>query len=193
MDAIKERRSIRRFSDRPIQREALLRVLQAGVEAPSAKNRQPWRFVVVTGDAREGMAQAMLDGIGNIEASMPDMAEFLKWARVTARVMRQAPATVLMLDPGQKGFPLPRAVTEQMFLLANTQSQGAALENMCLAAMGEGLGSLWINDVFFAYDELRAWLKTDEQLVSAMSLGYPLESPGRRPRKALADILEWRE
>ena len=47
IDAIQKRRSIRKFTDQPVPREMIKRILQAGIDAPSAKNRQPWRFVVV--------------------------------------------------------------------------------------------------------------------------------------------------
>jgi len=53
MDVIASRRNIRRFRDAPVQREPVEKVLAASVLAPSAKNRRPWRFVVLQGTARE--------------------------------------------------------------------------------------------------------------------------------------------
>lgn len=52
MDAIKSRRSVRSYSDREVPEDALMRVLEAGRIAPSANNRQPWHFVVVTDPER---------------------------------------------------------------------------------------------------------------------------------------------
>ncbi len=194
MQAIEGRRSIRRFSSEPVTRAAVERILQAGIEAPSAKNRQPWRFIVITGAAREEMVRTMLQGIERMESMLPpEVAGFLKWAKVTARIMRDAPVTVMVMEPETNGLPLPGEPVDQFMTIYNAQSQGAALQNMSLAALEEGLGSLWIGDISFAYDELRAWLGTEEHLAAAFSIGHPLESPARRPRKALADIITWRE
>jgi nitroreductase len=46
--------------------------------------------------------------------------------------------------------------------------------------------------VFLAYREICDWLKEEHQLIAAVSFGYPDESPGERPRKTLADVVEWR-
>jgi nitroreductase len=59
---------------------------------------------------------------------------------------------------------------------------------MLLAAHDLGLGSLWICDVYFAYDELIKWLGEDCQMVAAVSFGYPAESPAARPRKTVDEV-----
>lgn len=58
---IEERRSIRKFADRPIETEKLQRVLEAARLCQSAKNRQPWRFLVLTGAEKDAVPQIMLD------------------------------------------------------------------------------------------------------------------------------------
>ncbi len=70
------------------------------------------------------------------------------------------------------------------------QGTAQAASPPCSAAAFYGL---WICDVFFAYEALEAWLGVKGEMVSAVSFGYALESPAPRPRKALADVLEWRE
>ncbi len=69
---------------------------------------------------------------------------------------------------------------------------GASIQNLLLAATDKGIGSLWICDIYFAYPELSAWLGEEGQLVAAVALGYPEESPAPRPRKPLEEILRWR-
>ena len=66
------------------------------------------------------------------------------------------------------------------------------MENMSLAAVENGLGSLWICDIYFAYLELCAWLNCDGELAAAFALGYAGEAPMPRPRKNFDDIVEWR-
>ena len=63
IEAIEQRRSIRANEDRPVSRELLEEILRAGTLAPSSKNRQPWRFVVVTGQAKAEMLAVMKAGL----------------------------------------------------------------------------------------------------------------------------------
>ena len=71
------------------------------------------------------------------------------------------------------------------------QGIGAAIQNMLLAAHELGVGSLWICDVFYAYDELTAWLGETHRMIAAVSLGYPAESPGPRTRKPVSEVTTW--
>lgn len=57
--AISARRSIRKYKSTPVRRELIEEVLQAGMLAPSSKNRQPWRFIVASGRAKEALLDAM--------------------------------------------------------------------------------------------------------------------------------------
>ena len=62
---------------------------------------------------------------------------------------------------------------------------------MLLAALDLGLGSLWICDVLYAYDDLCDWLKQEHQMIAAISFGYPDEQPGPRPRKPVSEVTTW--
>ena len=75
--------------------------------------------------------------------------------------------------------------------LVAVQAIGAAIQNMLLAAQELGVGSLWICDVFYAYEELCAWLGETRQMIAAVSFGYPDESPGPRPRKPVGEVTTW--
>jgi len=72
--------------------------------------------------------------------------------------------------------------------IVDIQSIGAAIQNMLLAAQTLGLGSLWICDIFFAYDALVEWLGAEGEMIAAVSLGYPYQTPEPRPRKSVDDI-----
>jgi nitroreductase len=61
LQAIHERRSIRRFTSQPVPRDLVKRVLEATVQAPSAKNVQPWRFVVLEGEEKERLVRLMIE------------------------------------------------------------------------------------------------------------------------------------
>ena len=77
--------------------------------------------------------------------------------------------------------------------ICNVQSVGAAIENMTLTATELGLGSLWICDTYFAYDELTEWLGDAGALYVALAVGYADENPAPRPRKDISCVTEWRQ
>lgn len=187
LQAIATRRSIRRFKDSPLPDEVLQSILAAGIQAPSGMNRQPWRFIVVKGDKRAEMVRVMRAGIAKAKAQGEDPGS----SEGSANIMEQAPVTVFIFNPDGIHPWLTRSV-EQMFTdVVNIQSIGAAIQNMLLAAQDQGIGSLWICDVFYAYEDLCEWLGAEGQMVAAVSLGYPDESPSARPRKPVSEVTHW--
>ncbi|KPK62896.1 MAG: hypothetical protein AMK73_05575 [Planctomycetes bacterium SM23_32] len=183
LEAIYGRRSIRRFRDRPVPRQLIEQVLDATTQAPSGKNRQPWRFVVVEGpQKRAEMVRVMRSGIEKARQAGVDLGS----SENTARIMEQAPVTVFVFNAEQTD----EAGESPMFPV-DYQSIGGAIQTMLLAAHELGLGSLWICDVFYAYDELREWLGRSDQMVAAVSLGYADEAPDARPRVPWQDLATW--
>src|SRR4030043_1325770 len=179
LDAIAARSSIRKFKDTPIPEEILHTILSAGIQAPSACNRQPWRFVIVQGEKRAKMLRIMREGIARDKSRGGDIGSS-EW---TTQVMEQAPVTVFIFNPDGLR-PLRKHTIEQMFMdVMDIQSIGAAIQNMLPAAVDQDLGSLWICDVFIAYKELCKWLGEKGELIAAVSFGYTDESPAARPRK----------
>ncbi|MCC0718782.1 MULTISPECIES: nitroreductase family protein [unclassified Clostridioides] len=194
-DSISKRRSIRKYKNQSISHETIEKIIEAGINAPSSKNRQPWKFIVVTEKEKESMLRAMSKGIQNEidnNGLLPESRQHIAGANYTVEIMKQAPITIFILNKLGKS-PLENLSAEERFYeMANIQSIGAAIQNMSLTSVELGLGSLWICDVYFAYHELCEWLDTDNQLVAAISLGYPDEQPSKRPRLKLNDVTEWR-
>jgi len=190
LEAIAARRSIRRFKPDPIPEEALSAILNAACLAPSGKNRQPWRFVIVKEDQRPEMIRILHEGINRVVGRSDDPGSS-EW---TAHVMEQAPVTVFVFNPDGLHPWLAHSISQNFSELVDTQSVGAAIQNMLLAALEFGLGSLWICDVFYAYEELCEWLGFGAsrgeagQMIAAISFGYPDEAPAARPRKPLSEL-----
>jgi nitroreductase len=105
--------------------------------------------------------------------------------------MDQAPATVFVFNPYGIHPWLAHSIDQNFQDLVNVQSVGAAIQNMLLAAKDLGLGSLWICDVFYVYEEVCKWLGEKCQMVAAVSLGYPDEDPPARSRKPLSEVARW--
>ncbi len=183
-DAIQSRRSIRKFKPDPLPQEVLEEILTAGTLAPSGKNKQPWKFYVVRGEKRAEMVSEMQKGM----ARLKEMGINTGSARYSLHVLEHAPVTVFVFNPFSRHPLLKRDTGEIYGDVVDIQSIGAAIQNMLLAAQALGVGSLWICDVFFGYEELCAWLEEDGQMIAAVSLGYPDQSPPARPRKPLKDV-----
>jgi F420 biosynthesis protein FbiB-like protein len=187
IEAIEQRRSIRQFKATPVPDDLVEQVLHAATQAPSGKNRQPWRFVVVKEGQRPEMVRLMRQGIARCQARGDDPGSS-EW---TTKVMEQAPVTVFIFNPDGIHPWLAHSIDQNFSELVDTQSVGAAIQNMLLAALAVGLGSLWICDVFYAYEELSQWLGQPGQLIAAVSLGYPAEQPAARPRKTVSEVTRW--
>lgn len=193
--AIYDRRSIRKFSSRPIDERDLLELMDSAAKAPSSKNSQPWKYVIVTGNAKNEMLDAYRRGLareGSRDDCPPQWKQYLAAAAHTGDIMKQAPVTVLAVNPLGRGMDAPQTLEERVLEICSIQSISASIQNLLLAATDKGIGSLWICDIYFAYPELSAWLGEEGQLVAAVALGYPEESPAPRPRKPLEEILRWR-
>ncbi len=174
--AIEERRSIRGFKKEDISKEVVEDILNCGRLAPSAKNRQPWYFVVLRNGIKDKIADLMIEYTIN-----KDKRKELNSVNPTANVIKQAPILVLIFRP-----------KDDNYLIGDTLSIGACVENMCLRATDLGLGSLWIRDVVYVSKEVTELLgHEDLELNCAVSLGMPSQNPKQRPRKELKDIMEW--
>lgn len=194
IQAITDRRSIRKYKLAKVPQEFIEEILEAGMLAPSSKNRQPWRFVVAGGSAKAEALAAMERGLVREKSCplLPESAIFLSDAWHTLSVMKQAPVIIFIVNTLGVYLNKPLTADERVAEICNAQSIGAAVENMTLAATELGLGSLWICNTFFAHRELCAWLDTDGQLYGALAVGYGDERPPARPRKDRRDAVEWR-
>jgi len=187
LEAIGARRSIRRFTDAPVSEDEIRALLEAATLAPSGKNRQPWRFVVVQGEKRHEMVELIRAGIAKIEAQGGHPGSS-KW---TVEIMARAPVTIFIFDDAELPDDGIKSFTDLLWYIVDVQSIGAAVQNMLLAATDRGLGTLWICDVFYAYEELCAWLGESRLMVAAVAVGYPDETPGPRPRKSVDEVTRW--
>lgn len=193
--AIYDRRSIRKFIDKPISQEDITAIIQSGMKAPSSKNRQPWKYYVIQGNAKEEMLRVFRQGIEREEsghALLPQSRQHIAAAKYTVDIMAEAPIIVFVVNSLGKTIQAELTPEERVSEICNIQSIGASIQNMLLAATEKGIGSLWICDIYFAYPELCEWLRSDGQLIAAVAFGYPDESPSERPRKKMEDIVEWR-
>jgi len=162
--AIKKRRSIRNYLPKEVEREKLERILEAGRLAPSARNRQEWRFIVVI--------------------SKEKREELVREASPHQPFMLSAPVIIVAYTLG-KDYVMRCGVPAHYIDIA------IALTHMHLQAVEEGLGTCWIGS--FYQDKVKKVLNLpeDAEVVQLMTLGYPAEDPPERPRLPLKEIVKY--
>ena len=179
-EMIRERRAIRRYENRPVPAPLLHRLLESATWAPSAHNRQPWRFAVITAfAAKERLAQAMGARLRQDRLADGDPPEAIE-QDVTRSYNRITSAPVLiivclsMADMDQ--YPDERRRHNEWVMA--TQSTAMAAQNLWLAAHAEGLGACWLCAPLFVPDLVRATmgLPDDWEPQGLLTLGYPAET-----------------
>jgi len=176
-DAIKGRRSIREYADRPVPAEFVRKVLEAGTLAPSSRNQQPWRFTVLTGDAKKKLATSFRSELEKLSARIG--TNQMGSSFESCRIMEEAPVLIMVWN------------SHELRTLPSLQSVAAAVQNMLLEAYNLGLGSLWICDVYFASGALAILLGKPWELVAAVTLGWPAFSPHTPPRRTVDEVSEF--
>ena len=160
-EIIQKRRSIRGFTNQLITDNKIRRVLEAARLAPSAANRQEWKFVVVRdADKREALAEA-----ANNQA-------FVGQAPVIIAAVALMPDRIMTCD-----------------IPAYAVDLAIAVEHIVLAAVDEGLGTCWIGA--FSQENVRKILSIPEKykVVTVMPIGYPAGETSARPRKSIEEVV----
>lgn len=160
-EAIKRRQSIRSYLDKSVPEEKLRNVLEAARLAPSASNRQPWKFIVV----REKRRRQQLGEAANNQT-------FVGEAPVIIVAVATRPEHVMSC--GVPSYPVDLAI---------------AVDHMTLAAVDEGLGTCWIGA--FSQEKVKEILKIPDryQVVTLFPLGFPKEVRKTKVREPLQEIV----
>jgi F420 biosynthesis protein FbiB-like protein len=187
------RRSIRRYRADPVPAELVQRLVQAAGAAPSAHNRQPWRFVVIDdAAAKVKLARAMGDRLAEDRTRDGDDAEAIRLdvERSFTRIIGAPVVILACLTLGEMDAYPDAKRREAEFLMA-VQSTAMATQNLLLAAHAEGLGACWLCAPLFCADTVRAALAlpADWQPQGLITLGFPQQPGKARPRKSLDDIM----
>lgn len=162
MDAIKTRRSIRKYKQTPVPEPLLKDVLNAARLAPSADNAQPWKIIVVRDEQTKSRLCPACNG---------------------QKFIAQAPLVLVLC-----GIPDEAYGTAGGYMSSHVIDASIAFDHLTLAAHALGLGTCWIAS--FKEDKVRELLGVpqDVRVVALTPLGYPDESPARSDRKNLEEL-----
>jgi nitroreductase len=164
IEEIVDRRSIREYSQKAIEPEKLERILEAARLAPTARNQQDWKLILVKNSA--------------IRDKLVDLAAphqpFLKGAPILIAACALNPAYVMRC--GHPAYLIDLAIV---------------LEHVALQAVREGLGTCWIGSFDEIKAKTVLGIPQDMHIVELMSMGYPAQIPPARSRKSIQDLIRW--
>lgn len=195
-DLAAERQSIRQFSDEPVPQDLVTRLLTTACQAPSAHNRQPWRFVVLPkGSLRQQLAQAMAQRFRQ-DLSADGVAEERIETLVNRGFQRltEPPMAILLFRTMEDMDPYPDEQRKRAEETMAVQSVALAGGHLLLAAQDEGLGACWVCAPLFVPELVRRELDLPEQwrAQGVIIMGWPAESGRNRSRKPLEEVALWR-
>ncbi len=205
LEAIYNRHSIRKFKDQAIPEEDLLKILDAGIQAPSGKNIQNWHFVLISNQEKiQNISQIVKDKNEWISSQMADQEsanKFRKYCKYHT-VFENAPHLLLIYAGSYPTTGLDHlksigSCVEDIELLENAapgiQNVAAAMENIQLAASAMGYGGVWMTGPNYAAKEIQTYINlelNDMKLACMTPLGIPLNENNPSPkRKALEEVL----
>ena len=193
--ALRERRSVRRYTAEPVAREQLLQLLEIAGWAPSAHNRQPWRFAVVQS---EGVKQKLAAAMGArlradrlADGDEPALVD-QDTERSRARIV-EAPAVIVacMTVAEMDSYADDRRTAAEGVMAV--QSTAMAVQNLLLAAHAGALGACWMCAPLFCQDTVAAVLQLPAgwQPQALITVGHPAAHGKPALRRAAAELVHW--
>ena len=194
--AMRSRRSVRYFFDRPVPKEATARILASARWAPSAHNRQPWRIAIIeSAERKASLASAMGERlVRDRRASGDEPIDIERDVARSRERLTQSPLLVLVcmtLEDMDRYGDGHRSQAERTMAI---QSVAAFTQNLLLAATSEGLGACWMCAPLFCPDVVAATCNLPHhwEPQALISIGYPRKAGKDRLRLDLSEfVLQW--
>ena len=179
-EAIYLRQSIGKVKPDPVPRELIEKMLAAAAQAPNHYKVRPWRFVVMTGAARERLGAVMAQSMRKRDPGAKEEALAVERARPL-----RAPVLIAV------GVDKPRE--PKVVEIENVCAAAAATQNMLLAAQALGLATYWRTGRAATDPDVKAFLgfEPDQHVMGFIYVGYPLAEPGRVERLGPEDRTVW--
>ena len=191
-DVLTARRTVREFTDEPVDGAAVRRAIAAALTAPAPHHSQPWRFAVVESEqARTGLLDAMAQAwIADLRGDGFTAEQIARRTR-RGEPLRRAPLLIVpcLVTDAAHTYPDPRrnAAERTMFVV----SMGAGVQNLLVALAVEGLGSCWVSSTLFcgpvASDALD--LPAGWEPMGAIGVGHAAAPAASRPARDPADFV----
>jgi nitroreductase len=176
---IRDRHSVRTFTNDHVNDEEIEILLHAANAAPSAHNQQAWRFIILRGAKKQELAQL----VTTQSAAFPRPAAAL--LRMGAKSIISAPVVIAVANTGDlikhgtELFKVEKEAAHDFFRTMEIQSSAAAVENILLAAASLGLGTVWLGVLYLIKDEVLRFLGEPEgEFMAVVPVGRPARAGG---------------
>ncbi|MDQ0229912.1 nitroreductase family protein [Metabacillus malikii] len=182
--AIKERRSVGVVKPDAVPTELIEQILEAGTWAPAHHRTEPWRFFVLTGDARKTLGQALAK---YLEKSLDDPSSEeskTRLEKVAAKALRAPVIIAVAVEPSED----KKVIVKEEYAAVN-----AAIQNMLLAAHALGLGAIWRTGQVCYSDEVKQRFNLSErgEMLGFIYLGYPDTKQLTGKRTHFSELTTW--
>lgn len=204
-ETIRQRRSVRHFTDETVSTAQIREMLSLAILAPNISNRQMWRFIaLINPDLRRMLGTLVQQRIDEL-ADWPEFADQLPriqaWREQSMHFV-SAPAVIAFISQGYH-TPLDKILSERgmkfweadrLFSFPDVQSISGVIAYLTLLAEERGYGTCWITTQLLAKKDLQhaLELKPGEEIVAFLAIGKPAEIPAPKGRKPIDDLIEWR-
>ena len=209
LEAIKSRRSIRAFEQKPVPKEIIRECLEAAIWAPSATNQQPWEFIVLKGEELKKIFKIVEE---NFAIRMGEQDAFSNVPERCSKAQEEIFATLsqaaeaegidgsAMFQKMLSFFEAPVGIFFITYKRRDHQyrySTTAALENFLLAAHSKGLGTCWLGIAVICEEDIKKHLKIaqDKEITGVVAVGYPVKNSKintfTRTRMPADELTQW--
>lgn len=186
LEVIESRRSVRTFLNQGIPQADIDKILQAANHAPSAHNQQTWRFIVVSGQKKQDLANLVSKKASEFTRSSSALL------RMAARSISSAPVVIGVANTGELIKHGGDLVSQDdgkaidFFRTMEIQSSAAAVQNLLLAAKSLGISSVWLGVLYLIKDEvLELFEEPGGEFMAVIPIGYSEKLQKMPPKKLL--------
>ena len=182
MEAIFARQSVSKVRPDPVPRELIEKLLDAAAQAPNHFRVRPWRFIVISGEARVRLGEVLARSLRSRQPEcLPSELE-----KERSRPLRAPVLIAIAVEPPSE----PKVIE-----IENVCAAAAAAENMLLAATALGLGAMWRTGPAAYNPEVKKFLGLDptQHLIGFIYVGYPLAPLPPPERPSYQNFTTWRE
>ena len=172
---IADRRSVRKYQDRKVEREKLLEILESGRMAPSGTNAQPWIFMVIENEE----TKKKIVKVDHEQEWMLTAPTFI--VGIADASSRLGDTTGLVIDENSPQGPVKKAIRDT----------AVAITNMMLEAENQGLATCWTGWYEQKAMKEAIGIPDDKYVVGVLTLGYADEQPEARPRKSMEEFVRF--
>jgi nitroreductase len=192
IDTIRERRSVRSFTDQDVTNEAILTILNAANQAPSAHNQQSWRFIVIKGEKKNELAELINRRAPDFPRPTSALLRMASRSIISAPVVIAVANTGELINHGKELFQMDSDEVTDFFRIMEIQSSAAAVENMLIAATSIGLASVWLGVLIMVQKDVMRLLEIPEgEFMAVVPVGYAQKTKSSPSKHELGMVVKY--